>query len=160
MSRSTFYVYFEDKGALLLALEAASMRRFYDGSRGWITHGSGVSREDVRAGMREVLGAFAEAATIMRAVAETAVYDGDVRDHYNAAVHDYIRSVTRLIKRGRESGEVRDVHPEATATALGWMLERTAQQEVPGATPARLDTLAEGLADVVWHTLYRVADRR
>jgi AcrR family transcriptional regulator len=154
MSRSTFYVYFEDKGALLLALESASMRSFYDGARTWIDHGPGVTREHVRAGMREVLARFAEAATIMRAVAETAVYDAAVRDQYDAAVQDYIRRVRRLIVEGRKTGEVRDVHPQATATALGWMLERTSQRCVPGASSKQLDELAEGLADVVWSTLY------
>jgi TetR/AcrR family transcriptional regulator, ethionamide resistance regulator len=154
MSRSTFYVYFEDKGALLLALEAASMRSFYDGAREWIDHGPGVVYADVEAGMRKVLERFREDAGIMQAVAETAVYDPAVRDQYTAAVDDYIRRVERLIKQGRRTGDVRDVVPRGAATALGWMLERTCQQTAPGASDARLAEVARGLADVVWATLY------
>ena len=154
MARSTFYVYFEDKGALLVALEAASLSRFYDGSRAWIDQGTGVTREQVRDGMKQVLEAFREEAAIMRAVAETAVYDAFVRDHYESAVDDYIRRLRRLIEEGRRSGVIRDVHPKATATALGWMLERTSQQIAPGASDAQLAAAAEGLADVVWGTLF------
>jgi TetR/AcrR family transcriptional regulator, ethionamide resistance regulator len=154
ISRSTFYVYFEDKGALLLALEAASMRGIYDGARRWIDHGPGVTRTDVKAGMREVLERCREDAPIMRAVAETAVYDPVLREHYEAAVGDFIRRVRRLIQEGRRSGEVRDVHPQGTATALGWMLERASLQVAPGASERELEALADGLADVVWGSLY------
>jgi TetR/AcrR family transcriptional regulator, ethionamide resistance regulator len=156
MARSTFYVYFEDKGALLIALEAASLSRFYDGARHWIDHGPGVTREHVREGMLRVLRAFRDDAPIMRAVAETAVYDAAVREHYESAVGDYIRRVRRLIEEGQRAGTIRDVHPQATATALGWMLERTSQQTAPGASDSRLAAVADGLADVVWATLYDV----
>jgi AcrR family transcriptional regulator len=157
MSRSTFYVYFEDKAALLLSLEAASMKGFYDGARHWIERGGEVTRQEIKEGMRRTLERFQQDATVMTAVAETAVYDRAVRDHYNRAVDDYIRRVRRLIEDGRAEGSVRDVHPQATATALGWMLERTAQQTAPGASPRQLDALAEGLADVVWGTLFATA---
>jgi TetR/AcrR family transcriptional regulator, ethionamide resistance regulator len=154
IARSTFYVYFEDKGALLIALGAASMRGFYDGARTWIDHGSGVPYDHVKEAMRQVLERFRDDAVIMSAVVETAVYDAAVREHYDSAVRDFIRSVRRLIERGQKSGEIRDVHPEATATALAWMLERTSQQTAPGASKRQLEASATGLADVVWGTLY------
>jgi AcrR family transcriptional regulator len=154
ISRSTFYKYFEDKAELLLALEAASMRSFYDGARQWIEHGPGVTHADIQAGMRQTLERFQAEATIMTAVAETAVYDPRVRKHYESAVHDYIRRVKRLIEDGQAAGTVRQVRPQATATALGWMLERTSQQVAPGASARKLDEMAEGLADIVWATLF------
>jgi AcrR family transcriptional regulator len=154
IARSTFYVYFEDKGDLLLALQDQSMRGFYDGARHWIDHGPGVTRVHIVEGMRRVLERFRQDATIMQAVAETAVYDAVLRERYQSAVDDYIRRVRRLIEEGRRTGVVREVHPQAAATALGWMLERTSQQTAPGATDRQLAQTAEGLADVVWGTLY------
>lgn len=154
IARSTFYVYFQDKGDLLLALQDQAMRGFYDGARHWIDHGPGVTHAHVKEGMRRVLERFREDALVMQAVAETAVYDPVLRERYHSAVDDYIRRVRRLIDEGRKRGDVRDVHPQATATALGWMLERTSQQTAPGATDRQLERIAEGLADVVWATLF------
>jgi TetR/AcrR family transcriptional regulator, ethionamide resistance regulator len=133
------------------------MRGFYDGARHWIDHGPGATHAQIKEGMRRVLERFRADATIMQAVAETAVYDHALRERYEAAVDDYIRRVRRLIQDGRSTGEMRDVNPQATATALGWMLERTSQQTAPGASDRQLDTIAEGLADVVWGTLYATA---
>src|SRR5262245_28063497 len=72
IARSTFYVYFEDKGALLRALEAASMHRHYDGARSWIEKGLDVTREDIVAGMELVLETFAEDQVVMTAIADSA----------------------------------------------------------------------------------------
>lgn len=157
IARSTFYKYFSDKAELLVALEAASMRSFYDGARQWIERGPDVTHADIRNGMRATLERFQAEATIMSAVAETAVFDARVRKDYESAVHDYIRRVKRLIDEGQAAGTIRKVQPQATATALGWMLERTAQQVAPGASPRKLDETAEGLADIVWATLFASA---
>src|SRR5208283_5567388 len=58
ISRSTFYVYFADKGELLRALGAAVLHRLYEGALPWFEQGENASREDIREAMRSILGAF------------------------------------------------------------------------------------------------------
>src|SRR5882757_6677085 len=47
MARSTFYVYFEDKGALLRALGAHVLHGIYDGARPWLEKGAQATRDDI-----------------------------------------------------------------------------------------------------------------
>ena len=157
MARSTFYVYFEDKGALLRALGAHVLHGIYDGARPWFEKGPEATRDDIELAMRNVLQAFRDNEVIMTAVAETAVYDLDVRDMYHRSVGDFITAVTKLIKRGQSDGLINDVDPDESAAALSWMLERTTLERAGGASPKTLDDIAGGLADVVWHALYRAA---
>jgi AcrR family transcriptional regulator len=156
MARSTFYVYFEDKGALLRALGATSLHGIYDGARPWFEKNE-VTREDVQTAMRAILEAFRADEVIMTAVAETAVYDLEVRDMYRRSVEDFVTSLRKHIQRGQKQGVIRDVSPAETAAALSWMIERTTLQRAPGASAKTLDSVARGLTDVVWNALYRAA---
>jgi len=157
ISRSTFYVYFADKGELLRALGAAVLHRLYEGARPWFELGENATREDIRDAMRSILQAFREDEVIMTAVAETAVYDPDVRELYLANVDGFVRSVRRFIQRGGQSGKIRDVDGASVAAVLSWMIERSTLQLAAGARPKELDQIADGLTEVIWSTLYTAA---
>ena len=157
MARSTFYVYFEDKGALLRAIGQSTLHTFYEGARPWFEQREAVTYEDVKAGMTGILEAFHENEVVMAAVAETAVYDPAVGEMYTASVEDFITALRKLIQRGQKDGSIRDVSAPDTAAALSWMIERTTLQLGPGATPKKIDAIATGLADVIWGTLYATA---
>jgi TetR/AcrR family transcriptional regulator, ethionamide resistance regulator len=155
VARSTFYTYFSDKAAMLMALSAHSLHRLYEGQRAWLRAGDGAEREQIVTGMRQLLSAFAEDEVVMRAVAETSAYDSRVRDSYIGGVEDYARAMARMIRAGKRSGRIRDVEPTQTAEALAWMCERTVTLTAPGASPARQDAIAEALGDIVWRTLFK-----
>jgi AcrR family transcriptional regulator len=155
VARSTFYLSFADKAAMLNALGAESLARLYGGGpRGWIRNGAEATRAEIVAGMRQLLDIFLEDQVVMRAVAEASVYDRSVRDAYIGGVEDYARALARMIRAGRRAGRMRDVDPVATAEALAWMTERTVSRIAPGSSPGQLDAIAEALADVVWRTLF------
>ncbi len=67
MARSTFYVYFEDKGALLRAIGSSTLHAFYEGARPWLEKRGGVSHEDIKNAMRGTLDAFHENEVVMAA---------------------------------------------------------------------------------------------
>ncbi len=154
VARSTFYTYFADKAAMLMALSAHSLLHLYEGQRLWIKRGADASREEIVAGMGQLVAAFTEDEVIMRAVAETSAYDSRVRDSYVEGVEGYARAMARMLRAGRASGRFREVEPTRTAEALAWMCERTVTVAVPGASPKQRDVIAEAMADVVWHTLF------
>jgi TetR/AcrR family transcriptional regulator, ethionamide resistance regulator len=154
IARSTFYVYFADKGELLRALGSDVLPRLYDGARGWFEKGEDATRDDIARAMRALIDAFLDEQVIMTALAETAVYDPEVREMYEASVADFIASVRKLIQRGQRSRRFRDMRAVEVAAAISWMIERTTLVLTPGARPRELDQIAAGLADVIWGAIY------
>lgn len=155
VARSTFYLSFADKAAMLNALGAQSLGRLYGGGpRGWIRRGADATREEIVAGMRQLLDIFLEDEIVMRAVAEASVYDRSVREAYIGGVEDYAQALARMIRAGTRAGRMRDVDPVATAEALAWMTERTVSRVAPDSSAAQLDAIAEAMADIVWRTLF------
>jgi TetR/AcrR family transcriptional regulator, ethionamide resistance regulator len=154
VARSTFYTYFDDKSAMLTALSAHSLLRLYEGPRSWIRRGAQVSRDDIHAGMRQIIDTFLEDEVLMRAAAEAAAYDPVVRETYVGGVDDYAASLARFIRAGVRADRMREVAPASTATALAWMTERTVSRIAPGASPSTLADTAEALTDIFWRTLF------
>lgn len=153
IARSTFYLYFDDKSAMLDALSAEALLRLYDAQRIWLGKGTDTTPADVRAAMRALFVAFGADETVLRAVAEASGHDPVLRQAYLSRLQDYIRAIERFIRTGQQGGWVRVVHPAATATALAWMTERTLSQTPPGASRQRNRAAADALADIVCATL-------
>lgn len=154
VARSTFYRSFGDKAGLLLALEAGSLKRLYVAQRAWIGKGVEAEREDIRASMRQLLDAYLEDEVIYRAIAETSVSVPDVKSSYLSGMDDFARAMERLIEELQATGRCLQLHPVEASHALAWMTERTVDLGTTGASPARLDALAESLADIIWATLF------
>src|SRR5436190_15346342 len=82
ISRSTFYVYFEDKGDLLQALTADVMTEVIDAARAWWELPPGADRGDVEAAMRGIVATYRGHMTLMVAVVDAATYDARVRERF------------------------------------------------------------------------------
>jgi AcrR family transcriptional regulator len=149
VARSTFYLYFADKAAMISALGARSLEHLYVGARSWIRLGGEATRADIAAGMRQILDAYRQDEPVMRLVAEASAYERSVHEDYVRRVDAYARALERMIRKGIKAGRMRAVDPAPTATALAWMTEGTVRR-----APARLDAVADALADVVWQTLF------
>lgn len=154
VARSTFYARYADKPAMLTALSGHTLARLYDAPREWVRKGPDVTRADLVGGMRRLLDTYLEDEVVMRAVAEASAYDAGVREAYLGAVEDYARALARMIRAGRRAGRMRALDAAETAEALAWMSERVVSRLSLGASPARLDRIAEALADVFWRTLF------
>ena len=154
LARSTFYVNYDDKAAMLRALSAASLVRLYAGARAWIRLGADATQGDIAAGMRQIIDAFIADHAVMRAVAEASVYEPSVRDAYVEGVESFAGAIERMIRKGIKQGRLREVAPAQTASALAWMTERTISRIEPGTSSSALDALAAAMAEIVWHALY------
>ncbi|MGQ0630981.1 MAG: TetR/AcrR family transcriptional regulator [Sporichthyaceae bacterium] len=153
IARSTFYLYFADKSAMLESLSAATMLRLYAAQREWLARGAEVTANDVRCGMRALFSLVGQDEAVIRAVAEASIYDPRIRETYLAGIGDYVRAIERFIRSGQKAGWVPDLHPGATASALAWMTERTVSQVAPGSSRHRARAAADALADIVCATL-------
>lgn len=158
LSRSTFYVYFEDKGDLLQALTEDVISDFMNAAASWWDLPPGASREEVAAGLRQLVDVYRPHGVLMGAVVDASSYDPRVRERFGEMLQRSVGEVARHIREGQKAGTVRkDLDPEATAGWLTWMTERGLYQMVRVAEDGRIDALATAMADVIWNTLYEGA---
>ncbi len=163
ISRTTFYVYFEDKGDLLVTLGEGVMASVNEVAAGWWELPPGASRTQVHAALRSVIDTYAAHVEIMQAVVEVASYDERVRRSFGRSLDASRDGLRKHIERGLEDESVRaDIDAERTADWLLWMSERGFYQMVRPASsdPEELERLAESLTTVVWNTLYAGAAGR
>jgi AcrR family transcriptional regulator len=159
VSRSTFYVYFEDKGDLLQALTEDVMTEVIDAARGWWELPPDADRADVEAAMTGIVAAYRGHVTLMAAVVEASSYDARVRERFGELIQLALGEVASHIAEGQTRGFVRrDVDAEPVAGWLTWMAERGLYQLVRLADDeAGVERLTAALSAIVWNTLYRGA---
>lgn len=158
VSRSTFYVYFQDKGDMLQALTEGVITDFMQAASEWWDLPPGASRDQVAAGLGRLVDTYRPHATLVAAVTEVSAYDSGVRARFGEMLARSIQAVADHIRRGQEAGTVRtDLDPDLTAAWLTWMTERGLYQLVRNADDARAEALSESLTGVIWNTLYEGA---
>jgi AcrR family transcriptional regulator len=155
ISRSTFYVYFEDKGALLLALTEDVIADLVAACAYWWQLPADATQEDLHEAMRRIVDAYLPHRVVLAAVVEATAYDPNIRETFRAMMNGVIAQVTDHVRQGQQQGFVRaDLDPRRTAGWLTWMTERGLYQLVSPGSPSERHELLASLTDVVWHTLY------
>ena len=155
LSRSTFYVYFEDKGDLLRAWFSEIEAEVESAARDWWALGRHSEREDLRRALSNVVNAYRPHTTLMAAMYDAAAFDQAVRELVQAMMDWNIAGLRKHIKAGQREGFI-DPHLPAQQTAawLTWMAERGLHQLVREASDAELDRLIDAYTGIVWNTLY------
>ena len=155
ISRSTFYVYFEDKGDLLRGLSEDVVVAIADSAREWWSLPPDATKADVRKALKVVFDTYREHRAVFGAVVDTAPYDPGVRSQFGGLVSGLIAELTTHIRDGQRNGYVvADLDPARTAAWLTWMAERGLHQLVAPASAREAGLLVDSLADIVWNTLY------
>ncbi|BBZ13175.1 TetR/AcrR family transcriptional regulator [Mycobacterium branderi] len=155
MSRASFYVYFEDKGDLVRRLAGQVFGDLADAAERWWSVASRRDPDDVRAAITGIIATYRRHQPLLVALNEMAGYDPLVGAAYRDQLDRISGRVTRVIEDGQADGSIRHTLPAATtAKGLTWMVERTCQQELPGA-PGEYDAeLAQALTQIIWGALY------
>jgi AcrR family transcriptional regulator len=158
LSRSTFYVYFEDKGDLLRAWFSGIEAEIASAARGWWALGRGSSREQLRSALSQVVKTYQPHTTLMAAMYDAAAYDQAVRELVREMMDRNIAGLRKHIKSGQREGFIDPQLPaQETAAWLTWMAERGLHQLVRDAGDAELERLIDAYTAVVWNTLYAPA---
>jgi AcrR family transcriptional regulator len=161
MSRSTFYVYFEDKGDLLAAWFGEITQEIEDAARDWQALDAGLTREDLRAALSRIVKSYKPHTTLMAAVYDAAAYDPGVRELVDGMMNWNVAGLRNHIKAGQKTGFIDpDLLPQQTAAWLQWMAERGLHQLVRNASPAEVERLIDAYTSIVWNTLYAPARPR
>lgn len=160
ISRSTFYVYFQDKGELLRAWFAEIESELEDAAREWWALDGGSTRNQLRCALSNVVKAYRPHTTLMAAMYDAAAYDAGVREMVTAMMDWNIAGLRKHIRAGQRAGFIDpDLLPEQTAAWLQWMAERGLHQLVRTATAPEAERLIDAYTAIVWNTLYAPTQR-
>lgn len=155
VSRSTFYVYFEDKGELIRAWLTDISSRLEVAAAQWWALDEGASWADLRAALDRVVTVYRPQATLMAAAFDASAYDPGVREQVETMMERNVAGLRKHIRTGQAAGTVDARIPAAqTAAWLTWMAERGLQQLVHGASEEEIAGLVDGYTWIVWNTLY------
>jgi len=161
MSRSTFYVYFEDKGDLLSAWFGEITEEIENAARDWWALDADATRDDLRAALSKIVKTYKPHTTLMAAVYDAAAYDPGVRELVEGMMNWNVAGLRNHIRAGQKAGFIDpDLLPQQTAAWLQWMAERGLHQLVRNATPAEVERLIDAYTSIVWNTLYAPARRK
>ena len=156
MARSTFYVYFADKGDLLRAWFAEITDELRVTAASWWQLQPPVRYEDTRAALAAIVATYRPHTPLMAALYDTAAWDPSVRELVDTMMGENIAGLRAHIRRGQSAGFVDPALLAAeTAAWLTWMAERGFHQLVRGASDAQVERLVDAYARIVWNTLYR-----
>ena len=158
LSRSTFYVYFEDKGDLLRAWFSEIEAEVESAARDWWALGRRSTRDELHAALGQVVAVYRPHTTLMAAMYDAAAYDQAVRELVEAMMDWNTAGLRKHIKTGQREGFIDPSLPaKETAAWLTWMAERGLHQLVRQAGDAELERLVDAYTGIVWNTLYAPA---
>jgi AcrR family transcriptional regulator len=154
ISRSTFYVHFEDKSDLVRRLTRTVLAELEAVSRSWWSTAEDADPGRLRDALSAIIDVYRRRGAAFTTVVETAAYDPAVAEDLRTLMSGIIDATREAIERGQAAGVMRAVEPAETAAVLTWMVERAGYQLVRGADPANDPKIVAVLTDIVWSTLY------
>lgn len=155
ISRTTFYVYFEDKTDLLRTWYSDVTEDIIDAARAWWELDATVTREKVRAAIDRIVQAYRPHPELMAATHEATGYDQGVRDLVRSAMERYIAGLSEHLVRGQRDGFIDPTLPPAeTSYWLQWMAERGLHRMGTVTDDDEIERLIDAYAGIVWNALY------
>jgi TetR/AcrR family transcriptional regulator, ethionamide resistance regulator len=161
VSRSTFYVYFEDKGDLLRAWFAEIHEQLSAAALRWWALDGAATEADLRAALEHIVLTYRPHLVLMAEMYDAAVYDDAVRDEVDQMMKRNIIGLRNHLRDGRQKGYVAaELDPEETAAWLTWMAERGLHRRVRYATDEALGGIVDTYTRIVWNSVYADAPSR
>lgn len=154
IARSTFYVYFEDKGALMIELMERVTKAVGDAANDWFHLPPAATRADLRKALARLAAAYRQHGRMMSAVIEAAAYDPRVQEEYAAVMARRCEDMNRNFIPQQRDGYIRsDIDLAAVTPWLAWMFERGLNQLIEQ-DGAMSESALDGATSVIWQTLY------
>lgn len=155
ISRSTFYVHFEDKSDLARRLTRTVLAELESVSRSWWSTAEDADPDRLRNALGAIIDVYRRRGAAFTAVVETSAYDPAVAEELRTLMNGIIDATRDAIERGQSAGVMRPVEPAETAAVLTWMVERAGYQLIRGADPTNDPKIVAVLTDIIWSTLYQ-----
>lgn len=155
ISRSKFYVYFQDKDDLVQAWFAHVWNDIHRAQADWWALDAHSTRADLHSALASLVQAYRPHAILMAAVHDQALHNPTIRAEVDAVIQRNVTGLAAHIRAGQDGGFIDpDIRPDETAAWLTWMAERTQHALRPDLDEPTLDRHTTTYTDIVWQTLY------
>lgn len=153
LSRTSFYEYFHDRHHLMVKLTKRLGAWTYTVGEAWLAGGDD-SDEHLRSGLERLVGLYAARGHVLHALADAARCDQLVEGAYRKFIGGFIDATAARIRIGLQSGEMKGLDPQQTATALILMNERYLIEGL-GKEPTADSIVVETLFTIWRRVLYK-----
>jgi TetR/AcrR family transcriptional regulator, ethionamide resistance regulator len=155
VSRSTFYLHYSDKSALLMAVAEQAVQDVTAAAEIWwrFDHSAGPCGAETT--LLEMIKVYRRHAAVVQTLAEVGAYDDEVREHWRGGRERYIGVLTDRYRDEQGAGALpADVQVDTTAAAVVQMVEAAILDHLAHGSPRGDGQLAHTLARIGWLALY------
>jgi AcrR family transcriptional regulator len=155
VARSTFYVHFADKTALLIRLAETSMADIFAEAETWMTGDHAGGAAELQGVCRRIIADYRAHEPLLRAVGAATAYDPEVFRWWRSRLQAFIDVTAARLDRAVAEGTADPALPVApTAAMVVWSIERTVPMTVAVTPATEDDRLAEALARTAWLAIH------
>jgi AcrR family transcriptional regulator len=155
VSRSTFYVHFADKSALLATVAEHSLGEVLSAAEGWWQADHRKGPDVAAATVLELIKLYRKHAAVLRTVVEVGAYDDEIRDLWRGRREAFASGAARGLRIEQQEGLIAaDVDVEASASVVVQMVETAVLDHIASGSPRKDRKLAETLARIGWLAYY------
>lgn len=158
MARSTFYVYFTDKRAMLDALTADLLDGALVAVSAWWELSPQATYDELRSALAGFVDYFHQHRALLKAVIDVSTADPHTDTGFGQMVRAGEEGISAHIRRGQKLKSVTPgIDPDAVASWLVRMVDQGLYELVSAANDDRRERLIDAMSMLVWNTLYRGA---
>lgn len=151
ISRSYFYMNFRDKSALVKALMTRVGVELMASTGVWFQQPEIATRRDLKSAMVRMIGTYEKHQAVLRAVAETSLYDEEIAALYGQMMTSIAEQSRQVAARMKKAGRAAEGLGADVAEALTWVAERLCGVYIGGSRRMSKQRLAEALTHIIWN---------
>lgn len=154
ISRSTFYVYFRDKGDLVGRISQQMTNELIVATSCWIPFAEKAVWADIRQTVLNLMSVYERHGALMAALIETAAYDAEVAELSRQMMSRLVDQIRVGYDRIAAADKHNPVGNIDVVKVLPFMLERCCYFYARGRPASELEWLSESMTQVLWSSLY------
>ncbi|TAM68134.1 MAG: TetR/AcrR family transcriptional regulator [Mycobacterium sp.] len=155
ISRSRFYVYFEDTGDLLRALTEDAVVELFDATLAWWALPQDGTWEQLRTVTERIFATYQRHRQLLRAVEQVATHDSAVRQHFSTLFEEGLDGYAVELVHGQKQGSLDPtLESHRTAGLLASMTQSGLYELTATGQLDNPDRWIDSLTTIVWNTLY------
>ncbi|TWG94918.1 TetR family transcriptional regulator [Nocardioides sp. J9] len=160
IARSTFYVYFEDRAALIRAWIAALSSESRAAAEALWQLAPPFGPDELRANVERVIADYRRVVPMMSAASRAAAVDPSAAPAIRRLMAANVEGLRRHIVTGQTQGFIdEELDPTETATWLTWMAVTMYDNRLPEADEEEFTAMVDSHARILWRVLYAPALR-